>query len=53
MNLYESGQIDCVGLTGDFVEKYRNSPEFKKRPEVTMQFLRLNQKNEVLKNMLD
>ncbi|WP_318588262.1 peptide ABC transporter substrate-binding protein [Bacillus thuringiensis] len=50
VNLYESGQIDRVGLTGDFVDKYRNSPEFKKRPEVTMQFLRLNEKNEVLKN---
>ncbi|PFO65948.1 peptide ABC transporter substrate-binding protein [Bacillus cereus] len=50
VNLYESGQIDRVGLTGDFVDKYRNSPDFMERPEVTMQFLRLNQKNEVLKN---
>lgn len=50
VNLYESGQIDRVGLTGDFVDKYRNNPNFKERPEVTMQFLRLNQKNEVLKN---
>ncbi|TBX38576.1 peptide ABC transporter substrate-binding protein [Bacillus thuringiensis] len=50
INLYESGQIDRVGLTGEFVDKYRNSPDFKERPEVTMQFLRMNQKNEVLKN---
>ncbi|HHT7155140.1 TPA: peptide ABC transporter substrate-binding protein [Bacillus cereus] len=50
VNLYESGQIDRVGLTGDFVDKYRNGHDFKERPEVTMQFLRLNQKNEVLKN---
>ncbi|PES10308.1 peptide ABC transporter substrate-binding protein [Bacillus cereus] len=50
INLYESGQIDRVGLTGEFVDKYRNSPDFKERPEVTIQFLRMNQKNEVLKN---
>ncbi|MDG0891835.1 peptide ABC transporter substrate-binding protein [Bacillus paranthracis] len=50
INLYESGQIDRVGLTGEFVDKYKNSPDFKERPEVTMQFLRMNQKNEVLKN---
>ncbi|PEB54574.1 peptide ABC transporter substrate-binding protein [Bacillus sp. AFS098217] len=50
VNLYESGQIDRVGLTGDFVDKYRNNTDFKERSEVTVQFLRLNQKNEVLKN---
>ncbi len=50
MNLYEAGLIDRVGLTRDFVDKYRNSPDFKERPEVTMQFLHLNPKNEVLKN---
>ncbi len=49
INLYEAGQIDRVGLTGEFVDKYRNSSDFKERPEVTMQFLRMNQKNEVLK----
>ncbi|PQQ46996.1 peptide ABC transporter substrate-binding protein [Bacillus thuringiensis] len=50
MNLYESGQLDRVGLTGEFVDKYRNNPNFKERSEVTVQFLRLNQKNDVLKN---
>ncbi|PEU18959.1 MULTISPECIES: peptide ABC transporter substrate-binding protein [unclassified Bacillus (in: firmicutes)] len=50
VNLYEAGQIDRVGLTADFVDKYRNNTDFKERPEVTVQFLRLNQKNEVLKN---
>ncbi|MRC81686.1 peptide ABC transporter substrate-binding protein, partial [Bacillus thuringiensis] len=29
VNLYESGQIDRVGLTGDFVDKYRNGHDFK------------------------
>lgn len=50
VNLYESGQVDRVGLTGEFVDKYRNNPDFKERPEVTVQFLRLNQENEILKN---
>lgn len=50
VNLYESGQIDCIGLTGEFVDKYKASKEFKQREDVTVQFLRFNQKNEVLKN---
>ncbi|HFU7090036.1 TPA: peptide ABC transporter substrate-binding protein [Bacillus cereus] len=50
VNLYESGQIDRVGLTGDFVDIYKDSKEFKQREEVTVQFLRFNQKNEVLQN---
>ncbi len=50
INLYESGQIDRVGLTGEFVDKYRKNPDFKERSEVTVQFLRMNQKNDVLKN---
>lgn len=47
INLYEAGQLDRVDLTGEFVDKYRENPDFKERPEVTMQFLRLNQKNEI------
>lgn len=50
VNLYESGQIDRIGLTGEFVDKYKASKEFKQREDVTVQFLRFNQKNEVLKN---
>ncbi|MGH0680714.1 peptide ABC transporter substrate-binding protein [Bacillus luti] len=50
INLYESGQLDRVGLTGEFVDKYRKNPDFKERSEVTVQFLRMNQKNDVLKN---
>ncbi|MEB9506427.1 peptide ABC transporter substrate-binding protein [Bacillus anthracis] len=50
INLYEAGQLDRVGLTGEFVDKYRKDPNFKERSEVAMQFLRLNQKNEILKN---
>lgn len=44
------GQFDRVGLTGEFVDKYRKNPDFKERSEVAVQFLRMNQKNDVLKN---
>ncbi|QWG43113.1 peptide ABC transporter substrate-binding protein [Bacillus mycoides] len=50
VNLYDSGQIDRVALTAEFVDKYKNDANFKERAEVGIQFLRLNQKNTVLKN---
>ncbi|MGH0680305.1 ABC transporter substrate-binding protein [Bacillus luti] len=50
VNLYDSGQIDRVALTAEFVDKYKGDPNFKERAEVGIQFLRLNQKNETLKN---
>lgn len=50
VNLYDSGQIDRVALTAEFVDKYKSDPNFKERAEVGIQFLRLNQKNETLKN---
>lgn len=49
VNLYDSGQIDRVALTAEFVDKYKSDPNFKERAEVGIQFLRLNQKNETLK----
>lgn len=50
VNLYDSGQIDRVALTAEFVDKYKGDSNFKERAEVGIQFLRLNQKNETLKN---
>ena len=43
VNLYESGQIDRSGLTSEFVDKYKSSPDFftQKHRQRT---LRLNQK---------
>lgn len=51
LNLYESNQIDRIGLTSDLVDKYRTDKNFKERPDVGVQFLRLNQQNNVLKNV--
>ncbi|MFD3450046.1 peptide ABC transporter substrate-binding protein [Microbacteriaceae bacterium 4G12] len=50
VNLYESGQIDQVSLSSEFVDKYKNKPEFKTVPEASIFFLRMNEKNPTLKN---
>ena len=48
MNLYDSGQIDRVALTAEFVDKYKGDPNFKERAEVGIQFYD-SIKNETLK----
>ncbi|KOS28211.1 peptide ABC transporter substrate-binding protein [Bacillus anthracis] len=52
VNLYETGQVDRVILTSEFVDKYKkNKPdEFKANLDPSMFFLRFNQKNAPLKN---
>lgn len=44
VNLYESGQIDRSGLTSEFVDKYKSSPDFFTQKTPSTYFLRLNQK---------
>jgi len=51
VNLYETKKVDRVGLSAEFVDKYKNDKNFKTKSEPTMFFLRMNQKNEVLKNV--
>lgn len=43
VNLYESKQLDRVVLTSDLFDKYRKDGNFKERPDVGVQFLRMNQ----------
>ena len=43
VNLYESGQIDRSGLTSEFVDKYKSSPDFFTQKTPSTYFLRLNQ----------
>lgn len=50
VNLYETNEIDRVNLTAEFVDKYRDNPEFKTLEEATVYFLRLNQNNPDLAN---
>ncbi|WP_347318040.1 peptide ABC transporter substrate-binding protein [Rossellomorea sp. RS05] len=53
VNLYETNKIDRVGLSAEFVDKYKNDENFKTRGEASVFFLRLNQaskNSEILKN---
>jgi len=52
VNLYETGQIDRVGLAAEYVDKYKNSPEFKTFLEPTIFYFKFNQtKNKALANV--
>ncbi|MGL4797391.1 MAG: ABC transporter substrate-binding protein [Paraclostridium sp.] len=42
LNLYESGDIDIVGLSSENVDKYKESPEFKTRKDAGTFFIQIN-----------
>ncbi len=50
INLYNSGQIDRVALQGDWVQKYKDKPDFKTFPGTSVYYLKYNEQNENLKN---
>lgn len=50
LNLFETGKIDSVGLTAENVDKYKDDSKFQTELDASTYFLRLNQKNEDLKN---
>lgn len=51
VNLYESGELDRVKLSAEFVDKYKEEEGFQTIKEASVFFLRLNQSsNDVLKN---
>ncbi|MGC4375391.1 peptide ABC transporter substrate-binding protein [Fictibacillus sp. Mic-4] len=49
-NLYETNQIDRTALQADFIDQYKDNPDFHKIADPSVFFLRLNEKNPVLKN---
>ncbi len=51
VNLYETKKADIVGLSAEFVDKYKSDENFKTRADTAVYFLRLNQKNEVIANV--
>jgi oligopeptide transport system substrate-binding protein len=51
VNLYETEKADVVGLSAEFVDKYKDDPNFKTRADTSVYFLRMNQKNEVMANV--
>ncbi|MFD3447335.1 peptide ABC transporter substrate-binding protein [Microbacteriaceae bacterium 4G12] len=50
VNLYETGAIDRARLTAEYVDKYKNKPEFHTTEDPTLFFMRLNEKNKALAN---
>ncbi|MGL5749341.1 MAG: ABC transporter substrate-binding protein, partial [Paraclostridium sp.] len=42
LNLYETGDIDIVGLTSENVDKYKESPEFKTTLKASTYFFQIN-----------
>lgn len=51
VNLFEAGKIQRTGLSAEFVDKYKNDSRFNTQPDASVYFLRLNEKNAVLKNV--
>ncbi|HEU4965714.1 MAG TPA: peptide ABC transporter substrate-binding protein [Bacilli bacterium] len=50
INLYESGQVDRAGLVRDYVDTYKDSPEFSTEPELTTGYLQYNQNVKALQS---
>ncbi|WP_339164647.1 peptide ABC transporter substrate-binding protein [Siminovitchia sp. FSL W7-1587] len=51
VNLYETGAIDAVNLSSDFVDAYKDHAEFTTSLKSEVYFLRMNQKNQYLQNV--
>ena len=51
VSLYETGAIDRTGLLAEQVPKFKDRSDFGKAKDTSVFFLRLNQKNDVLKNV--
>ncbi|BCB03036.1 peptide ABC transporter substrate-binding protein [Bacillus sp. KH172YL63] len=51
VNLYETNKVDVAGLSAEFVDKYKSDENFKTKADTAVFFLRLNQANEVMKNV--
>ncbi|MCA0970260.1 peptide ABC transporter substrate-binding protein [Halobacillus litoralis] len=51
VNLYQTGAIDRVNLSSEFVDEYRSSSEFKVQKAPTTFFIKMNQENEILSNV--
>jgi oligopeptide transport system substrate-binding protein len=51
VNLYDTKKADRVGLSAEFVDKYKNDKNFKTELEASLFWLRMNTKNELLSNV--
>jgi len=50
VNLYENGDIDKVMLDSEFVDKYKDDPEYQTQLDARLVFFRFNQKLDLFKN---
>ncbi|PFH84441.1 peptide ABC transporter substrate-binding protein [Bacillus sp. AFS088145] len=50
VNLYENGDIDKVMLDSEYVDKYKNDPEYKTQLDARLVFFRFNEKLPIFKN---
>ena len=50
VNLYETDQLDTIGLTSEFVDQYKDSGEYTTSEKPTIYFLRINHENKYLAN---
>ncbi|WP_226576942.1 peptide ABC transporter substrate-binding protein [Halobacillus litoralis] len=51
VNLYDTGEVDRVNLTSEFVDQYRTSDDFQIAEKPVLFYLKMNQENEVLGNL--
>ena len=50
VNLYQSGELDAVNLTSEYVDQYRDSPEFTTQTSFGTGYLEMNQQDPMLQN---
>lgn len=50
MRLYETGKVDRVSLTSEYVNLYEDHPDFQTMEYASVSFIRFNQQNGVLQN---
>lgn len=50
VNLYEAGDLDVTGISGDYVEQFQDRDDFTTRPEFAISYLIFNTEDPFLKN---
>ncbi|KKH68526.1 hypothetical protein DU75_09130, partial [Methanosarcina mazei] len=50
INLYETGGLDTTGVPSEFMEKYRDTPEFDSLAEATTWYLQFNMEDKYFSN---
>ena len=51
INLYETGELDAIGVPTEYLSKYRDTPEFGSMSSSSSWYLKYNCENEYMKNI--